>query len=252
MQTVKRKVIRFSYNSQKYSDDDIIKEDLLTISVNGERAYFCMRLPGMDRELAAGILYNDGVISSCDEITSIECSGATVDVIISGPSPSVVKRIYSSTGGISSSDLIAPAVAQGDFSIITDDIFRLKEIFLSNQRYFEITGGTHCAALFDRERELIAFAEDVGRHNALDKCTGAALLGRRLADAAVVMLSSRLSLEMIKKSYRTGALLVAGVSAPTSAAVDAADDAGITLIGFLREGRFNVYSNPHRIKGITA
>lgn len=252
MQTVKRKVIRFSYNSQKYSDDDIIKEEPLNISVNGDRAYFCMRLPGMDRELAAGILYNEGVISSPAEIKSISISGTGVDVEISGPPPSGVKRIYSSTGGMSSSELIGPPAAPGEFLISTDDIFRLRDEFLSSQKFFEITGGTHCAALFDGSGGLIAFAEDVGRHNALDKCAGSALLCGRQGDTAIVMLSSRLSLEMIKKSYRTGALLVAGVSAPTSAAVDAAEEAGITLIGFLRDGRFNVYSNPRRIKGITA
>lgn len=251
MQTVKRKVLRFSYEKQKYSDDDIINEEPLVISVNGERAYFCMRLPGMDRELAAGILYNEGIISLQDDIKKIRNTEGAVEIEISGPSPSGVKRIYSSTGGMSASDLIQPVNSSEDFSISTDELFRLKEEFLSNQKFFEITGGTHCAGLFSSRGELIAFAEDVGRHNALDKCAGKMLLGGRQGDAAVVMLSSRLSLEMIKKSYRTGALLVAGVSAPTSAAVEASEASGITLIGFLREGRFNIYTHPRRIAGIT-
>lgn len=252
MQTIKRRVIRYSSGKQNYSDDDIIKEEPLVITVNGEKAYFCMRFPGMDRELAAGVLYSDGVISSPDEIQDIKITGAGVDVEISGHAPSEIKKIYSSTGGMATSDLLKPAAAAAEFTISPDDLFRIKDEFLSNQKFFEITGGTHCAALFDSGGGLMAFAEDVGRHNALDKCAGSMLLAGRPGDAAVVMLSSRLSLEMIKKSYRTGALLVAGVSAPTSAAVEAAETAGITLIGFLRDGRFNLYTHPARISGITA
>ncbi len=251
MQTIKREIIRFSAEKQKYSDDEIIIEEPLVIRVNGERAYFCMRLPGMDRELAAGILYSDGVISSPQEIKSITITGDTVEAEISGPPPAEVKRIYSSTGGMATSDLLRPAVAATEFATGPDDLFRMKGEFFSNQKFFERTGGTHCAALFGSNGEMIAFAEDVGRHNALDKCAGSMLLADRQGDASVVMLSSRLSLEMIKKSYRTGALIVAGVSAPTSAAVEAAESAGITLIGFMREGRFNLYTHPRRITGIT-
>ncbi|HOP30893.1 MAG TPA: formate dehydrogenase accessory sulfurtransferase FdhD [Spirochaetota bacterium] len=252
MHTAKRKVIRFSAEKQYYSDDEIIKEEPLVINVNGERAYFCMRLPGMDRELTAGILYNDGLISSPQDIKSIVISGDSVETEITGAAPSEVKRVYSSTGGMSTSDLLRPAVAAEECDMSPDDLFRMKGEFLLNQKFFERTGGTHCAALFGSNGEMIAFAEDVGRHNALDKCAGSMLLAGRQGDAAVVVLSSRLSLEMIKKSYRTGALIVAGVSAPTSAAVEAADSSGITLIGFMREKRFNLYTHPRRIKGITA
>lgn len=252
MQTIKRKIIKFSCDRQSYSDDEIIEESPLAINVNGVKSYFCMRFPGMDRELAAGVLYSDGVISSPDEIKNITITGTGVDVEISGPAPSEIKKIYSSTGGMATSDLLKPVTAAAEFSISPDALFSMKDEFFSNQKFFELTGGTHCAALFDSGGGLIAFAEDVGRHNALDKCAGSMLLADRQGDAAVVMLSSRLSLEMIKKSYRTGAILVAGVSAPTSAAVESAETAGITLIGFLRDRRFNLYTNPGRIKGVTA
>jgi len=252
MQTLKRKILRISLEKHSYSEDDIIKEEPLVITVNGRRAYFCMRFPGMDKEFAAGVLYSDGVISSREDIKRITINEAGVDVEIAGDPLTEVKRVYSSTGGMSSSDLLKPAAASSDFSITADDLFRMKEKFLSNQKFFELTGGTHCAGLFNSTGEIIAFAEDVGRHNALDKCIGSLLLGDRQKDTAIVMLSSRLSLEMIKKSYRAGALLVAGVSAPTSAAVEAAESAGITLIGFLRNERFNLYTHPQRLKGIMA
>jgi len=252
MHTIKRKVLRFSLEKQSYSDDEIIKEEPLVVTVNGTRAYFCMRFPGMDKELAAGVLYSDGVISSPEEIKSLTINETGVEIEITGHPLSEAKRVYSSTGGMSSSDLLKPAAVSFDFLITADDLFRMKDKFLSSQKFFELTGGTHCAGLFNSTGGMIAFAEDVGRHNALDKCTGKMLLEDRLGEAAVVMLSSRLSLEMIKKSYRAGALLAAGVSAPTSAAVEAAEAAGITLIGFLRDGRFNLYTHSRRMAGIRA
>jgi len=252
LQIVKKETIRFNRNKSFHADDDIIVEEPLVIIVNGKRSYFCMRLPGMDRELAAGVLYNEGVISGADDITGISIDEDVLHIEIKGNAPSESKKIYSSTGGMSSSDLLMPLNQPQELSLSVEDIFRIKEDFLSRQKLFEATGGTHCASIFDHDFNIIAFAEDVGRHNALDKCTGHVLLEGVPGRAVIVMLSSRLSLEMIRKSHRTGALIVAGVSAPTSAAVDAAEKAGITLIGFLRDGRFNVYSNPHRINNLMA
>lgn len=252
MQISKKRVLKFAGKNILQRDDDIVVEEPLTINVNGDKGYFCMRLPGMDRELAAGILYNEGIISSVEEIKSITAGESSVDVEITGASPVEVKSIYSSTGGMSSADMLRPPFAQSEFVITPEDIFFMKDLFLSKQEFFNRTGGTHCAGLFSIAGGLMAFAEDVGRHNALDKCAGSVLLAGSMGSAPVVMLSSRLSLEMIKKSCRTGALIVAGVSAPTSAAVEAAEASGITLIGFLREGRFNVYSCPQRISGFKA
>jgi FdhD protein len=153
MHTIKRKVLRFSPEKQNYSDDEIIKEEPLVITVNGRRAYFCMRFPGMDKELAAGVLYSDGVISSREDIKRITIDQTGVDVEIAGDPLAEVKRVYSSTGGMSSSDLLKPAAVSSDFSITADVLFGIKEKFLSSQKFFELTGGTHCAGLFDRTGE---------------------------------------------------------------------------------------------------
>lgn len=252
MQITKKGIYRFVNNRVVQTDDEVILEEPLIIKVNGEKAYFCMRLPGMDRELAAGILYSEGLISSDIDIISIKSTEIGVILEIAGPPPSKVKRIYSSTGGMTSEDLIPPVAQPAEVTISYDDLFKIKGEFLSDQKLFEITGGTHASAIYDRQMKQLSFAEDVGRHNALDKCTGSLILGDRQHEAAIVMLSSRISFEMVKKAYRAGALIVAGVSAPTSAAVEAADEAGMTLVGFLRDRRFNVYSHPDRISGITA
>lgn len=252
VQIIKKGILKFVNNRVTHADDDVITEEPLIIKVNGEKAYFCMRLPGMDRELAAGILYSEGLISSDLDILNIKSSDLGVVLEIAGPPPSKAKNIYSSTGAMSSAELIPPPEPAEELTISYDDLFKMKGDFLSRQKLFEITGGTHCAAIYDRTCGLLSFAEDVGRHNALDKCTGSVILSDKRNQSSIVMLSSRLSLEMVKKAHRTGVLIVAGVSAPTTAAVEAADEAGITLIGFLRDRRFNVYSRADRISGITA
>ncbi len=251
MQIIKKRVIKVADNQTFHFNDNIVNEAPLTININGRRGYLCMRLPGADRELAAGILYSEGIISSLEDIIDIKNSESTVEIEIKGEFSSEVKSIYSSTGGMSSTDLITPSFNSADVSLTIEELFMIKDDFISNQKFFNLTGATHCAAIYDNRYNVIALAEDVGRHNALDKCTGSALLKGKLHEAAIVILSSRLSLEMIKKSYRAGASVIAAVSAPTSAAVDAAEIAGLTLIGFFRDRRFNIYSNPQRIKDIT-
>jgi FdhD protein len=115
------------------------------------------------------------------------------------------------------------------------------------QEVFDKTGGVHACAFYSPNGDLISFAEDVGRHNALDKCMGSVLSAGKSGSIYLILLSSRISFEMIRKSYRTGAVVVAGVSAPTSAAVSAAEQGGVTLVGFLRGERFNVYAHPERL-----
>jgi FdhD protein len=188
------------------------------------------------------LLYNEGIISSLHEITDISSSSDLIEILLPQKDKFSAKTITSSLE-LHLHGLFLHRHTDTNIQIKPDELFKIQNNFFENQKLFEITGGTHCAAAFDKNGTLISFAEDTGRHNALDKITGKALLIGRIQDIAIVMLSSRLSFEMIKKSYRTGALIIAGVSAPTSAAIDAAADAGITLIGFLRTDRFNLYSH---------
>jgi len=247
MEILKRKIIRYKKGLFTQEEDDVINESPLTIKINGKIAYYCMRLPGSDEALSIGLLYNEGIISSLHEITDISSSSDLIEILLPQKDKFSAKTITSSSGATSPWSLPAPTYRHETFKIKPDELFKIQNNFFENQKLFEITGGTHCAAAFDKNGTLISFAEDTGRHNALDKITGKALLIGRIQDIAIVMLSSRLSFEMIKKSYRTGALIIAGVSAPTSAAIDAAAEVGITLIGFLRTDRFNIYSHPERI-----
>ena len=253
MEITEVEIIKYKDRSCKSITDIVVREEALDIIINGEKKYFCMRMPGMDYELAIGLLYNEGIINSLNDINSFDIYKDRISFEIKGGVTGREKKIYSSHGGALSDELVAPNIytphaLSAIFTI--DELFALQSNFFEAQKNFDKTGGTHASAFYSSKGELIAFAEDVGRHNALDKCMGIALKSGIAENISLVMLSSRISFEMVKKSFRTGAVIVAGVSAPTSAAVRAAKDLNLTLIGFLREGRFNVYSRHERISGV--
>ena len=250
-------IVRYKDGSFQNEDDIVISEEPLSILINGDPSFFCMRLPGNDLELALGICYGDGIISSYTDVSGIEISEGevkTVDLIIerrkSGHNGKG-KIIRSSTGSPFHEEyskiMEEGGVVRNLLRLTVQQLFSLHENFHGRQILFNETGGTHGAAVYGYEGELLAFAEDVGRHNAFDKCTGRILMDGTLEDAAVAVLSSRLSYEMASKAIRLGVEVLTGVSAPTSLAVHLAEQNALTLIGFVRGKRCNVYSVPDRI-----
>jgi FdhD protein len=229
-----------------------------------------MRTPGNDFELAGGFLFGEGVITSRDEIHSIVyCTDPAVDgdqqynivtVTLHGdrlPELAALERHFytsSACGVCGKASLEAlrlrgyPPVPQG-FEITPALLATLPDRMRHAQGLFEITGGLHAAALFDAGGNVLAIREDVGRHNALDKLFGWALLeGRLLLRDAIVMVSGRASFELLQKTAAAGAPVFCAVSAPSSLAVQVAKAFEITLVGFLRGPRFNVYARPERIR----
>lgn len=240
------RIIRYDGSAAEMSDATIVREESLEITINGEKKYFCMRMPGMDRELAIGLLYNEGIIDSFDKINFIELAENRILMNIEPVIDKGAKKIYSSSGSMSTDDLVQP-IQRSEGSFSAGQIADIQEHFFSMQKIFVKTGAVHSAGFYTANGELISFAEDIGRHNAVDKCTGSAIISGQLNSITAVMLSSRISFEMIKKCFRTGGTVVAGVSAPTSAAIDTAKESGITLIGFLRDRKFNIYCHHGRI-----
>lgn len=240
------KIVKYKRGVSEVVTDSIVREDPLEIFINGEKKYFCMRMPGMDYELALGLMFNEGLINSLSDIQDFVSDESRISLNIKGIIVPGFKKVYASSGSMFSDELVVPvSQANGDFS--AERLFELQNEFFKMQEVFDKTGGVHACAFYSFTGELISFAEDVGRHNALDKCMGRALTAGESGSIFLIMLSSRISFEMIRKSYRTGAVLVAGVSAPTSAAVSAAEQSGMTLVGFLRGERFNVYTHPERV-----
>ncbi len=229
-----------------------------------------MRTPGADFELAAGFLYGEGIVSSPDDILKISyCVDSDLDAeqqynivnveLRGGRSydPRPLERHFYTTSacgvcGKASLEQLelrgCPVIPPGP-EVAPEKIYALPEKLREAQGLFEATGGLHAAALFDREGELVALREDVGRHNATDKLVGWALLeGRLPLSDHIVMVSGRSSFEILQKCLTAGVPIVCAISAPSSLAVDVARRFGMTLVGFLRGNRFNVYSGHERVR----
>jgi FdhD protein len=217
-----------------------------------------MRTPGSDVELAAGFLFGEAIVQGAEDVLRIEtCAtdeggqAATVH-LASGAAfdPATLERHFYTTSscGVCGKASIEAVLAAGvpevepRGAVPAELLLGLPARLRARQAIFERTGGLHAAARFDRDGALLDIREDVGRHNAMDKLVGAALLGGGLPlTDEVLMVSGRLSFELVQKAARAGAGVLAGVSAPSSLAVELAERAGMTLVGFLREDHFNVY-----------
>ena len=228
-----------------------------------------MRTPGNDEELAAGLLFAEGVLTSRDDLLGLERPvdpriepQLRANVIMATLDPDAYARgeklergtVMGSACGVcgkTSIENVIPSDAAplvSDLRIRPEFLFALPGKLRESQSVFSTTGGLHAAGLFDAGGRLLALREDIGRHNATDKLVGRFLLEDELPLAnSVLVVSGRAGFEIIQKAYSAGIPVVASVSAPSSLAVELADASGLTLVGFLRERRYNIYANPSRI-----
>jgi len=257
--------------------DEVVVEEPLEIRVAGEPLAITMRTPGADSDLALGFLFAEGIIASAADVGTVAHCGRPGEegwgnVIDVSPGPGVVLdpgRLESSRRGTlttaacgvcgrrSIDDLLSRLgpVSPGptlDLRVVASSTERLR----AEQPTFERTGGIHAAALMGADGALLAVAEDVGRHNAVDKVVGQRLRAARPgadgpgAGAALLIVSGRVSFEIVQKAAAARVPMIAAVSAPTSLAIDLSLELGITLAGFVRDGRLNVYTHPTRISGV--
>jgi FdhD protein len=242
----------------------------LLVGQTAQTVAVTMRTPGADFELAAGFLYGEGILDSPDDVKKISyCVDSDLDaeqkynivnVELRGGREfdlrPLERHFYTTSAcgvcgkaSLEQLELRGCPVMQAGPEVSAETINTLPEKLREAQGLFEATGGLHAAALFDEQGELLALREDVGRHNATDKLVGWALLeGRLPLTGHIVMVSGRSSFEILQKSLAAGAPFVCAISAPSSLAVDVARQFGMTLVGFLRGGRFNVYAGSERIK----
>lgn len=250
--------------------DFVAVEEPMEVRVNGASFAVIMRTPGADRDLAAGFLLAEDVIRGADEIGAIEyCQDVTdegrdntINVTVTG---GAVARFGARLGerrqvmmtascGLCGRRTIESlqariATVQGKWTIDAGVIASLPDRLRTTQAVFDSTGGLHAAGLFDRSGVLQLSAEDVGRHNAVDKIVGRTLLtGRHPLDGSILLVSGRTSFELVQKALLAGVPVIAAVSAPSSLAIDLAQRSNITLCGFVRGPRFNIYSHPERIR----
>lgn len=238
------------------AQDLLAVEEPLQIRVNGRDLSITMRTPGHDRELAAGFLFTEGILKTRADIVAVDSTENSVSFMLAEDvDPGASRNFYTTSScGVCGKASIDSLHATGckmlpQSRMKREVIHGLPEKLRAAQSAFERTGGLHGAALFDASGSLETVREDVGRHNAVDKLIGAALFDGSLPlDQCILMLSGRASFELVQKALMARIPVVAAVGAPSSLAVQTALRFGMTLAGFVRDARFNIYSGVARFE----
>lgn len=268
--TSRRRITKVVDGELTTRPDTLVAEEPLEIRVGGRPLSVTMRTPGNDFDLAAGFLVSEGVVHRGDEIAGIRyCAGATedgsntfnvLDVTlaegVASPDPSVERNFYTTSScglcGKASLDAVRTTaewtVADDPVRFDLPTLTGLPDELRAAQRVFDRTGGLHASGLFRANGELLCLREDVGRHNAVDKVVGWSLREKLLPlTGTVLMVSGRASFELVQKAVMAGIPALTAVSAPSSLAVDLAEESGLTLVGFLRGQSMNIYTGAHRL-----
>ena len=253
---MKTKIVRIRNDSRREIMDIVADEVPLTIYLNSDELVTMLASPTGLKELSIGFLFSAGLIHSMDEIESVIVDerkwASHVELKDKEAAKGLVfKRLYTSGCGrgvhfYNALDLMSRGVVESDFSISAQALIELMKAFEKRSELFKETGGVHSAGLSDG-KELLIFKEDIGRHNALDKIIGEALMKNVKMKDSVVLTSGRISSEVMFKVQKMGTAVIASRSAPTDQAVKIATSCNVTLVGFVRGGRMNVYSAAERI-----
>jgi FdhD protein len=265
MRDLKRlRVLKLDERHTQHIEDEVVVEEPLEVRVNGESVSVTMRTPGDDFDLAVGLLWTEGIIRSTAEIGTIAyCADeeqpelrniVNVGLVDSGRKLESSRRLWSNSScglcGKATLDAIHQVCRRIESTLTMDYeiLCSLPSQLRQAQANFDRTGGIHAAALFDSEGKLLILREDLGRHNAVDKVLGAALRDSVALSAGVMMVSGRLGFEIAQKAVVAGVPVLASISAPSSLAIELAEEFGMTTIGFLRGRTMNVYTHPDRVR----
>ena len=266
----RRPVLRLTPNGTSRQPDALAVEEPLELRVDGRALAVTMRTPGHDVELAHGFLLTEGVIGAVGDVRDARYCGSrdedgrnTYNVLdirlaegVPAPSTGVERNFYttSSCGVCGKASLDAVRLrsrhspADDPTRVAPEVLATLPDVLRERQRVFDRTGGLHAAGLFTAAGEPLVVREDVGRHNAVDKVLGWALLqGRVPVRGCVLVVSGRASFELAQKAVMAGVPVLAAVSAPSSLAAELAAECGLTLAGFVRDGGMNIYSHGERV-----
>jgi len=244
---------RYEFKKWKPHDAETIVEAPVSLTVNGQVWLTFMCTPVNLEALAVGFLYNEGILESMDEVEDVRvCEhGDNVDVWLNRTveQPKSWRRTSGCTGGVTAVDMLArPNVSfDGDQPKVPPEaIGHLVELLFESQELYRETGGVHTSALSDGEKVLLS-AEDIGRHNTLDKIAGLCLMNNVWPETRILITTGRISSEMLQKAARLEAPILISRTSPSSLSIEMAERYGITLIGYARKHRFNVYSNSQRV-----
>jgi len=253
-------IVQYSSGANTTVEDSISVEEPLQITLDGHPIAVVMRTPCDDLDLVRGFLLSEGILPNLEGVERIDVEQNQNHALVFSKDEVTVdfvrhqRNLYSASScgicGKATIDSIRqnhPRV-EGGFNIETDVLLGLPDKLREAQRVFDNTGGLHAAGLFDRAGKLLVLREDVGRHNAIDKVLGYAAKESLDLSALILQVSGRVSFEVMQKAHALGVPMVSAISAPTSLAVEFAQESGQTLIGFLRPPRFNCYAGAERIR----
>ena len=265
--SVRHRIVKVRDHTASEYQDHLAVEEPLEIRLGGLSLSVTMRTPGDDEELVAGFLFSEGIIAGADDLDVIARyrgpdgdpdDSNVMNVLLKGDARVARERLRRNFVASSSCGLCGKATidairstlppVKSDLTVTIDRIIGLTAAMHDAQSTFEKTGGLHAAGLFDADGRLIVLREDIGRHNAVDKVIGHMVLARGVPlDRHVLMVSGRVSFEILQKALTARIPVIAAVSAPSSLAVQMALAADLTLIGFVRDGGFNLYAGTHRV-----
>ncbi|RLF10752.1 MAG: formate dehydrogenase accessory sulfurtransferase FdhD [Thermoprotei archaeon] len=265
MGTSSRRILKINLSKdfREVKDDEVVVEAFIELYVNDELLFSFTATPEELKELAVGLLLSEGILEKLSDLESVDIEDKKIYV---QASHSIESRLRSyrklkpskpTCGGglnvgfkLRALDSLTVKPIPSNLKVNQESILEAASKLRGYSKIYRKTGGTHSAAIFNSEAELLSFAEDIGRHNAVDKAIGSAVLRNIDLESSFLFCSGRLSLEVVLKAIRVGIPIVSSISAPTSLGIEAADQNKVTLIGFVRGKRFNVYSHPWRIHGL--
>lgn len=267
VRATEREIIRYARGASSVKNDAITVEEPLEIRVDGTSVAVVMRTPGDDLDLTRGFLLTEGLVEKPSDIFEIsQCpsqemetgSGNVVDVLLTNPETvdltALSRNVYTSSScGICGRATLESVFQQfppidSTFTIKAEVLGKLSDKLREAQQTFSQTGGLHASALFDAEGKMLLLREDVGRHNALDKVIGHQWqAGNTPLSNRLLLVSGRVSFELMQKALCAGIPFVAGISAPSTLAIDCAQEGSQTLVGFLRGETMNVYAHAERL-----
>jgi len=237
--------------------DHVVNEQPITIMIDRVGSFTVMATPSDIEALAVGFVYSEGLIDSIDDVITVSTKPQLPNVVgiqVQDPTKIAIRRnmIVASSCGMCGARNIKKMLAdmppcETSLEVNSNLLIEVTKRLRSMQQIFQMTGGSHAAGIFDSAGKIIAFAEDLGRHSALDKAIGKCLSDKLPTKGLATVLSGRISLEMVTKAAKAGIELIAAVSAPSSFAVKAAKQWNITLCGFVRQDKINIYTCPERI-----
>lgn len=256
--------LKFENNQFCSTQDALLVEHPLKIAVNGKIFTVTMQTPGNEMNLVRGLLYTENVYTDIDSVLDISVVETSKEGYISKINVDIDKKFIDVGIGVERNQISVSSCgvcgktelsdSQNDLSNLSEILFSSEQLnsmfntMNSSQPLFESTGGSHACSAFNKSSQLITTQEDVGRHNAVDKVIGTLLLEKKLSEASILLVSGRISYEIVAKCIAAKIPILAAVSAPSTLAVDLAQKKGITLIGFCRNNHFTIYTHKERIR----